>query len=144
MSLAWLVGAVVVAAACFVQGLAGFGIGLVSLAFLPFLMSPQQAVVLITLYAAVFIAIILIPLRRDLTLHGMAELVAGTIRFEKALPPWHKEIVYDPQTSGGLLIAVPESQGETLLRTLHSSGIRRASIVGQVKPLTDGAHLVFK
>jgi uncharacterized protein len=79
LSLAWLVGALVIAAACFVQGLAGFGIGLVSLAFLPFLMSPQHAIVLITLYAAVFIAIIFIPLRRDFTLHGMRELVAGTI-----------------------------------------------------------------
>ena len=79
MSLAWLVGAVVIAAACFVQGLAGFGIGLVSLAFLPFLMSPQHAIVLITLYAAIFIVIIFIPLRRDFTLHGMLELVAGTI-----------------------------------------------------------------
>jgi selenide,water dikinase len=72
------------------------------------------------------------------------ELVAGTIRFEKDLPPWHKEIVYDPQTSGGLLFSVPESQGETLLRTLHSAGIRRASVVGKVKPLTDSTHLVFK
>lgn len=72
------------------------------------------------------------------------ELVAGAIRFEKELPPWHKEIVYDPQTSGGLLFSVPESQGETLLRTLHSAGIRRASVVGKVKPLTDSAHLVFK
>ena len=79
MSLTWLVGAVVIAAASFVQGLAGFGIGLVSLAFLPFLMSPQHAIVLITLYAAVFIVIIFIPLRRDFTLHGMIELVAGTI-----------------------------------------------------------------
>jgi uncharacterized membrane protein YfcA len=79
LSLSWLVGAVVIAAAAFVQGLAGFGIGLVSLAFLPFLMSPQHAIVLITLYAAVFIVIIFIPLRRDFTLHGMVELVAGTI-----------------------------------------------------------------
>src|SRR5258705_5258030 len=79
VSLAWLVGAVVIAAAFFVQGLAGFGIGLVSLAFLPFLMSPQQAIVLITVYAAIFIVIIFIPLRRDFTLHGMTELVAGTI-----------------------------------------------------------------
>lgn len=79
MSLAWLVGALVIAAACFVQGLAGFGIGLVSLAFLPFLMSPQHAIVLITLYAAVFIVVIFIPLRRDFTLHGMIELVIGTI-----------------------------------------------------------------
>jgi uncharacterized membrane protein YfcA len=79
LALAWAVGAVVIAAACFVQGLAGFGIGLVSLAFLPFLMSPQHAIVLITLYAAIFIVIIFIPLRRDFTLHGMLELVAGTI-----------------------------------------------------------------
>jgi uncharacterized membrane protein YfcA len=79
LSLSWLLGAVVIAAAAFVQGLAGFGIGLVSLAFLPFLMSPQHAIVLITLYAAVFILIIFIPLRRDFTLHGMIELVAGTI-----------------------------------------------------------------
>lgn len=79
MSLDWLVGAVVIAAACFVQGLAGFGIGLVSLAFLPFLMSPQHAIVLITLYAAIFIVVIFIPLRRDFTLHGMIELVIGTI-----------------------------------------------------------------
>lgn len=75
----WLLGAAIIAAACFVQGLAGFGIGLVSLAFLPFLMSPQHAIVLITLYAAVFIAIIFIPLRRDFTMQGMTELVAGTV-----------------------------------------------------------------
>jgi uncharacterized protein len=79
LTLSWLVGALVIAAASFVQGLAGFGIGLVSLAFLPFLMSPQHAIVLITLYAAVFIVIIFIPLRRDFTLHGMVELVAGSI-----------------------------------------------------------------
>lgn len=79
MSLAWAVGAVVIAGACFVQGLAGFGIGLVSLAFLPFLMSPQSAIALITLYATVFALVIFIPLRRDFTLHGMRELAAGTI-----------------------------------------------------------------
>ena len=75
----WLLGAAIIAAACFVQGLAGFGIGLVSLAFLPFLMSPQHAIVLITIYAAVFIVIIFVPLRHDFTMHGMTELMVGTI-----------------------------------------------------------------
>ena len=79
MSLAWAVGAVVIAAASFVQGLAGFGIGLVSLAFLPFLMSPQQAVVLITLFATVFIVVIFVPLRHDFRRAGMVELVAGSV-----------------------------------------------------------------
>jgi hypothetical protein len=79
LSLAWAVGAVVIAAAAFVQGLAGFGIGLVSLAFLPFLMSPSAAVVLMTAYAAVFTIVIFIPLRRDFTLRGMTELMLGTV-----------------------------------------------------------------
>jgi uncharacterized protein len=79
LSLAWAVGALVIAAASFVQGLAGFGIGLVSLAFLPFLMSPQQAVVLITLFAAAFIVVIFIPLRRDFRRAGMIELVVGSV-----------------------------------------------------------------
>lgn len=78
-SLGWLVGAVVIAAACFVQGLAGFGIGLVSLAFLPLLMSPADAIVLITLYATIFTVVIFLPLRRDFTLHGMGELMVGSI-----------------------------------------------------------------
>ena len=72
------------------------------------------------------------------------ELVAGAIRFEKDLPTWHKEIVYDPQTSGGLLVAVPESQGEALVKTLQAEGVRWASMVGKVKPLSDSNYLVFK
>ncbi|HEX7214323.1 MAG TPA: sulfite exporter TauE/SafE family protein [Methylomirabilota bacterium] len=79
LSPAWLLGALVIGAACFVQGLAGFGIGLVSLAFLPYLMSPAHAIVLITLYAAVFTVIIFIPLRGDFVLRGMVELVIGTV-----------------------------------------------------------------
>jgi selenide,water dikinase len=72
------------------------------------------------------------------------ELVAGAIRFEKDLPPWHKEIVYDPQTSGGLLVAVPEPQGESLVKGLQDAGVRWASVVGQAKPLSGATHLVFK
>ena len=72
------------------------------------------------------------------------ELVAGAIRFDKELPPWHKEIVYDPQTSGGLLFAVPASQGESLLKALQTAGVRWASLVGEVKPVSNSAHLIFK
>ena len=45
--------------------------------------------------------------------------------------------------TGGLLVAVPESQGESLLKALQSAGIRRVSMVGKVKPLSDGVHLLF-
>lgn len=79
MPYALAVGAVVVAAASFVQGLAGFGIGLVSLAFLPFVMSPTDAVVLMTLYATVFCAVIFVPLRRDFLPSGVDALVVGSV-----------------------------------------------------------------
>jgi selenide,water dikinase len=72
------------------------------------------------------------------------ELVAEAIRFEKDLPPWHKEIVYDPQTSGGLLVAVPEREGESLLKALQAAGVKWASLVGRVKPVSGATHLVFK
>jgi uncharacterized membrane protein YfcA len=77
--LTWIAGACVVAAASFVMGLAGFGIALVSMAVLPFLMSPVTAVVLMTIYALVFALALLIQLRRDVMPRAILELVVGTV-----------------------------------------------------------------
>lgn len=71
------------------------------------------------------------------------ERVESRSRFEAQVPPWHREIVYDPQTSGGLLAAVPGNQGEDLARALLRAGVQSAHIVGKVEPLTDSVHLVF-
>jgi uncharacterized protein len=79
VSAEWILGAVIVAAASFVHGLAGFGIGLVSLAFLPFVMSPVTAVVLMTVYTVVFSLGMLVPLRREVQLGALALLGAGTL-----------------------------------------------------------------
>ena len=79
MSTEWVLGALIVAVASFVHGLAGFGIGLVSLAFLPFVMSPVTAVVLMTIYTVVFSLGMLVPLRRDVQLRALARLGAGTV-----------------------------------------------------------------
>jgi uncharacterized protein len=75
----WALGALIVATASFVHGLAGFGIGLVSLALLPLLMSPVTAVVLMTIYALVFSLAVFLPLRREVEARALALLVAGTI-----------------------------------------------------------------
>lgn len=79
MTLAWALGALVIAVASFVMGLAGFGIALVSLAFLPFLMPPATAVVVVTIYAAAFALAIFVPLRRDFLAGSLVELVIGTL-----------------------------------------------------------------
>jgi uncharacterized protein len=79
VTLAWAAAAGVIFLASLVMGLAGFGIALVALAFLPFVMTPATAVVLITLYASVFGVAIVFPLRRDVVPGGVALLIVGTI-----------------------------------------------------------------
>ena len=41
-------------------------------------------------------------------------------------------ILFDPQTSGGLLISVPGKEAEALLQNLHRNGIEDAAIIGAV------------
>jgi selenide,water dikinase len=47
---------------------------------------------------------------------------------------------FDPQTSGGLLLATPADRGTELLDRLRDAGWERAAIVGRVEPR--GAHAV--
>ncbi|MEE9418903.1 MAG: selenide, water dikinase SelD [Desulfatiglandaceae bacterium] len=72
------------------------------------------------------------------------KLVENNMSFEKELPARHQEIVYDPQTSGGLLVSLPESQGGTLQKALQEGGVKWASLVGKVKSLQDSVNLVFR
>ena len=69
--------------------------------------------------------------------------VHGQVRFERDWPTKHKEIVYDPQTSGGLLAAVPEAQAKPLLDALHEGGVAAAVGIGEVWAL-DGEPLIFR
>lgn len=72
------------------------------------------------------------------------QLVQGHLRLDAKLPPWHEEILFDPQTSGGLLAAVPGPQGPAVLQDLKDAGVSGACLIGTVEPLADGVHLVFK
>ena len=44
------------------------------------------------------------------------------------------ELLYDPQTSGGLVLAVPVAQADALLAALRDAGISAASFIGEVLP----------
>ena len=79
MSLEWWAGAGVIALASFVLGLAGFGIGLVAMALLPFLMSPVTAIVVLTIYTTVLVLAVLVPVWRDFQPSSVLDLLAGTI-----------------------------------------------------------------
>ena len=53
-------------------------------------------------------------------------------------PDWLIDILFDPQTAGGLLIALPPDAAEELLRKMHAAGIDEAAIVGEVIPAPKG------
>jgi selenide, water dikinase len=47
------------------------------------------------------------------------------------------EIALDPQTSGGLLIALPDADADALLNDLHASGVAAATLVGHATRFED-------
>jgi len=49
-----------------------------------------------------------------------------------AIPEANRILLCDAQTSGGLLISVPELQAASLLNELHSKGIIQAAIIGKI------------
>jgi uncharacterized membrane protein YfcA len=79
VSVDWALGAVVIAGAFLVLGLAGFGNGLVALAFLPLVMSPADAIVLLTLYTVLATIVIFVPLRADFDPSGIPALLLGSV-----------------------------------------------------------------
>ena len=72
------------------------------------------------------------------------KLIEKNARFDTRLPQWHREIVFDPQTSGGLMVAVPESQGQDLIDALKDAGEAGTCIIGNVVEREDSMYLIFK
>jgi selenide,water dikinase len=54
------------------------------------------------------------------------------------IEPAMLDLCFDPQTSGGLLIAAPQAAGPDLLDRLHAAGISEAAIIGRVLEKGDG------
>ena len=54
------------------------------------------------------------------------------------------DILFDPQTSGGLLFSVPVAEGPDLVKALHNVGVECATIVGVVESFSGLAVRVTK
>ncbi len=55
---------------------------------------------------------------------------APMVDMDEDVPAWIANVLYDPQTSGGLLIAVDAGEAEGLVKRLRESDIDDAAIVG--------------
>ena len=68
-------------------------------------------------------------------------MVGDHLLFTNKRPDWEQEIVFDPQTSGGLLTAVPEKEGAALLHDLHAGGVSQAAIIGKAASRDTGPYI---
>ena len=59
-------------------------------------------------------------------------IVENSWNFVNKIDLIKEEIMLDPQTNGGLLIAVPESKSKIILNALHDSGLVKATRIGFV------------
>lgn len=57
--------------------------------------------------------------------------LAGRLELARDLTPPQQELLFDPQTSGGLLVALPTANASPYLAALRSAG-HRASVVGRL------------
>lgn len=54
------------------------------------------------------------------------------------IDPDLETVLYDPQTSGGLLLAIPEKKAGILLKKLKARGVKRAAIIGKIIATSEG------
>lgn len=54
------------------------------------------------------------------------------LEIRTSLDKAEEEMLYDPQTSGGLLLSLPNSEADALLKVLHNTGVTEAVKIGEV------------
>jgi len=60
------------------------------------------------------------------------EFLQGAVFFAPEVPENLRDLLFDPQTSGGLLLAVDETAAADLVAALRAAGVAAAAIVGRV------------
>ena len=63
-------------------------------------------------------------------------LVENNWSFVKDRDLIKEELMLDPQTNGGLLVAVPESKTQSILDALHKAGVKNSSRIGYISKFT--------
>ena len=70
-------------------------------------------------------------------------LVENNWKFAEGISVIQQELMLDPQTSGGLLVAVPEAQTSSILKALHNAGVTSSAQIGYVSNFSE-SKLCFR
>jgi selenide,water dikinase len=65
-------------------------------------------------------------------LHRNREFYQKMVKIDAGVPQHMQDILFDPQTSGGLLICLEPGKAELLLDKLRQNGVEDAAIIGEV------------
>lgn len=92
------------------------------------------------------------PLAMDLIRDGVEDAGVGmnrnsfekVIEFDADIPAEYEKLLYNSETSGGLLIALPEDQAGNLVERLLEEGCDSAAVVGEVVKENPGRIVVKK
>ncbi len=76
-------------------------------------------------------------IKRPCALARNIEYVQDKIDFGNTLDETQKMIMFDAQTSGGILMSVAETDAKIVLKNLQNEGLSHASIVGEVIPFNN-------
>ncbi len=75
-------------------------------------------------------------------LHRNREFYSPHVKFTGKVPTYRQDVLFDPQTSGGLLICLAASKAERLLNRLRQAGIEDAAIIGEAVSEPKGMVIV--
>ena len=75
-------------------------------------------------------------------MHRNREFREHMVEIDKKIPDYLVDIFFDPQTSGGLLISVPEGKAARLLQRMLREGVNEAAIIGEIAAEPKGKMLV--
>jgi selenide,water dikinase len=64
------------------------------------------------------------------------------VEISEEVPAYLVDILFDPQTSGGLLISVSADKAPDLVSSLRKEGISEAAIIGEIVAKTNGKIVV--
>lgn len=92
----------------------------------------------------------LLPESLDLARNGVysganeknADYVADCVKFGEEIPDEMKAILYDAQTSGGLLMAIPPEEVEVAVAELAANGCLSAAVIGRITEKSGGLIIV--
>ncbi len=76
-------------------------------------------------------------------LHRNHEFRKSMVEMGQGIPDYLANILFDPQTSGGLLISTSSDRASVLLERLHEEGIGEANIIGEIVAEPQGKIIII-